>query len=146
MISVERSPLVRVSDQLTVVFDLQLPQPEGNTSGDLSRRAILDLQGLPFVYCFLSSYFLSSLRFTVCLSQKHGFPLKAGGSPGILTAKTWKYLLKYGCGVRFAFCCYLLLHRRFAFVLFFRFSLSDHLFAILADPLSASQNKESLNE
>ena len=28
--SVERSPLVSVPDQLTVVFELHLPQPEGN--------------------------------------------------------------------------------------------------------------------
>jgi hypothetical protein len=45
-------------------------------------------QGLPFVCCFLSSFFLSFLRFTVSFSQNHGFPLKAGGSPEILVVKT----------------------------------------------------------
>ncbi len=61
--SVEHSPLVLVPDQLAVVFELQLSQPEGNTSGGLRRRAILDLQGSPFVYCFLSSFiFLSSFH------------------------------------------------------------------------------------
>jgi hypothetical protein len=76
-------------------------------------------QGLPFVWCFLSSFFLSFLRFTVSFSQNRGFPLKAGGSPEILVVKTWQYLLKYGSAVRFAFCCYL--------------------------PLSSSQNKDSLS-
>jgi len=101
--------LVAVPSQLAAVFELQLPQPEGNTTGGLRRRAIADLQGSPFLCCFLSSYFLSSLRFTVSFSQKCGFPLKAGGYPAILAAKTWQYLLKYGCGVRFA-CCYYRLH------------------------------------
>ncbi len=82
-------------------------EDNNNTSGDLRRRAILDLQGLPFVCCFLSSFF-SFLRLTVSFSQKRGFPLKSGGSPAILDVKTWKYFLQYGCGVRFAFCCYLL--------------------------------------
>jgi hypothetical protein len=40
----------------------------------------------------------------VLFSQKHGFPLKAGGSPAILGDKTCQYILKYGwCGVRFVF-------------------------------------------
>ena len=75
-------------------------------SGGLRRRAILDLQDSPFVCCFLSS-FISFLRFTVFFSQKRGFPLQAGGSPAILAAKTWQYILKYGwCWGSFCFCCY----------------------------------------
>jgi hypothetical protein len=54
----------------------------------LDFSVILDLQGLPFVCCFLSSFF-SFLRLTVSFSQKRGFPLKTGGSPGILAVKTW---------------------------------------------------------
>jgi len=47
----------------------------------------------------------------VFFSQKRGFPLKAGGSPAILAAKTWQYILKYGwCGVRFVFVVISLLH------------------------------------
>ena len=80
---------------------------EDNASDCSRPRAILDFQGLPFVCCFLSSFF-SFLRLTVSFSQKRGFPLKAGGSPTILAAKTWQYFLKYGCGVRFSFCCHLL--------------------------------------
>jgi hypothetical protein len=62
----------------------------------------------------------SFLRFTVSFLQKRGFPLKAGGSPGILVAKTWQYLLKYECGVRFVFVvisllyCYFDDHWRFS--------------------------------
>ena len=47
--------------------------------------------------CFLSSFF-SFLRFTVFFSQKRGFPLKAGGSPAILPAKTWQYSSNTGVG------------------------------------------------
>jgi hypothetical protein len=47
----------------------------------------------------------------VFFSQKRGFPLKAGGSPAILAAETWQYILKYGwCGVRFVFVVISLLH------------------------------------
>ena len=60
----------------------------------------------------------SFLCFMVSFSQKRGFPLKAGGRPAILAAKTWQYLLKYGCGVRFAFCCYLLFFVASLFALF----------------------------
>jgi hypothetical protein len=74
------------------------------------RRAIPDLQGLPLVCCFLSSSFLSFLRFTVSFSQKRVFVLKAGGSPAIVAAKTWQYLLKYGCGP--GFFLFLLLYLR----------------------------------
>jgi hypothetical protein len=43
----------------------------------------------------------------VFFSQKRGFPLQAGGSPAILAAKTWQYILKYGwCWGSFCFCCY----------------------------------------
>jgi hypothetical protein len=37
-------------------------------------------------------------EWAVSFLQMSGFPLKAGGSPAILAAKTWQYLLKYGCG------------------------------------------------
>jgi hypothetical protein len=57
----------------------------------------------------------------VFFSQKRGFALKAGGSPAILAAKTWQYFLKYGCGVRFGFCCY------------FSSALSQYSFAIIGD-------------
>ena len=50
---------------------------------------------------------MSLLRFAVSFLQKRGFPLKAGGSPAILAAKTWQYILKYGwCWGSFCFCCY----------------------------------------
>ena len=95
-------------DQLVVVFRLQLPQAEG-MSGNLRRSAFLTPDVLPLP-CFLSSFF-SFLHFTVFFSQKRGFPLKAGGSPAILAAKTWQYLLKYGwCGVCFVFVVISLLH------------------------------------
>ena len=104
--SVERSPRSVCPDQLVVVFRLQLPQAEG-MSGNLRRSAFLTPDVLPLP-CFLSA-FISFLRFAVFFSQKRGFPLKAGGSPAILAAKTWQYFLKYGCGVCFVFvvilCC-----------------------------------------
>jgi hypothetical protein len=100
-------------DQLVVVFELQLPQPEGNTSGGLRRRVILDLQGSPLLCSFKFANFiiannrsLSLLRFTFL--QKHGFPLKTGGSPSILVVKTWKYLLKIRVLGFVVFRCYLL--------------------------------------
>ena len=74
---------------------------EGNTSENLSRRGIRDFQGLPFnvVLIRLNQLQLSwRLQFhrnlscffffvSQCLSslQKNGFPLKAGGSPVILS-------------------------------------------------------------
>ena len=66
-----------VADQQNAIIQQICWNREDNTSGGLRRRAILDLHGLPFVCCFLSSFF-SFLRFTVSFSQKRGFPLKAG--------------------------------------------------------------------
>ena len=66
-------PLMRVPDQLAAVFALQLPQPEGNVSGGLRRRAILDLQGLPLP-CFLSIVLLLSSFHVVFLYRNTVFP------------------------------------------------------------------------
>ncbi len=120
---VERSNLIRTSFQLVSTNVCSDHNREDNVSERLIGGELFPSPTVSNWLYFLSSFFLSFLRFTVSFSQKRGFPLKAGGSPAILTVKTWQYLLKYGCGVRFAFCCYL--HRHFALRVF-SFALSLH--------------------